>query len=119
MSLEGIIMILLLKALAGAFVVLVMSWLSGMHIYFLVGLIPAFPTFTIIGQSMAWASGGVDAVRSMCLFGIIAQIPYGIYLLSVYILSAKFSIAVTFSISILIWATLALAITEIWKLYIA
>jgi len=51
--------ILILKAAFGAGIVVLMSWLGSLNIYFLIGLIPLFPTFSIIGHSTAWSYGGV------------------------------------------------------------
>jgi len=91
------------------------SWLSTSNFYFLIGLVPLFPTFTIVGQFTTWSTGGVEALRNMTLFGIVALIPYILYLASVYFLANKLNIVTTLSIALTVWSVSALALVEFWK----
>lgn len=106
--------VLLLKAAMGAGVVLLISWLAGSGIYFLIGLAPLFPTFALIGHFSAWSAGGVDAIKSAALFGMASLIPYYLYLIAVYFLADKVGLITTLSAAIAIWAMAALILIKAW-----
>ena len=107
---------LLFKALIGAGAVVLMSWLSGLRLYYLVGLVPLFPTFALIGNSIAWADGGVPALQQAASFGLMSLFSYASYLIAVYYFSNYFNIYITLLIGVVAWAVVASISVYLWKI---
>ena len=70
---------LLLKCGLGAAVVLIISILSKSKAFYIAGLVPLFPTFALIAHVIVSQQQGVQALRTMALFGLWAIVPYAIY----------------------------------------
>ena len=86
---------LFLKCLLGAAAVLVIALLSRSKSFFIAGLVPLFPTFALIAHYIVGSERSAADMRMTALFGLWSLIPYAIYLLVVYWLSTRFSLAAT------------------------
>lgn len=106
-------MTLLLKALAGALIVALISIVSSTKNYFLAGLIPLFPTFSLITHLMVGQKGSME-LRNTVLFGMFSIIPFFAYLLSVYIFANKLPLYVNLILSTVIWFIFAWFIYLFW-----
>jgi len=82
-------MALFIKALLGAFIVILISYLSKTKYYFFSGLIPLFPTFALIAQIIVYNEGWVKELKNTILFWMLSLIPYLIYLLILYFVVDK------------------------------
>jgi len=106
-------MALIIKAVAGALIVITISLISSTKYYFIAGLVPLFPTFTIIAHIIVGQSGGAN-LRNTVLFGLLSLIPYFFYLLSVYLLSYKYSLYINLFLSTIVWFIFAILIYFVW-----
>lgn len=107
-------MLLAFKAFLGATVVVLMSFAAQSKNYVLVGLIPLFPTFAIIGHVIVHSEQGLEATRKTLLFGMFSILPYLAYLLAVYILIPRLSLLGSLSAGVFAWALSAGALIAVW-----
>ncbi|WP_336391135.1 GlpM family protein [Gallaecimonas xiamenensis] len=105
---------LFLKSLLGAAAVLLISLLSRSRFVYLAGLVPLFPTFALIAHYLVAKEQGPAALRQTALFGLYALLPYGAYLLAVYHLSARLSLAWTLGLATLVWLLSASVLLLAW-----
>lgn len=106
-------MALFIKAAAGALIVILISITSSTKNYFLAGLIPLFPTFSLIAHVIVGPKGTIE-LKSTALFGMLSMIPLFAYLLSVYILANKLPLYLNLIISTIIWLAFAFLIYLFW-----
>lgn len=106
-------MALFIKAIAGALIVVLISIVSSTKNYFLAGLIPLFPTFSLIAHVIVGQKGATE-LKNTVLFGMLSIIPYFAYLLSVYILADKLPLYLNLIISTVIWFIFAFLIYLFW-----
>ena len=88
-------MSLILKCLLGAAAVLVIALLSKTRSFYVAGLVPLFPTFALIAHYIVGSERGGPDLRTTALFGLWSLLPYAVYLLAVYWLSVRVSLAAT------------------------
>jgi membrane protein GlpM len=86
---------LILKCLLGAVAVLLIALLSKSKSFFVAGLVPLFPTFALIAHFIVGTERSVEDLRTTALFGLWSLVPYAVYLLAVYWLSVRFTLALT------------------------
>ena len=103
---------LLIKAIIGAVVVLVMSYLAKGKNYYLVGLVPLFPTFALVGHIIVGKERSTEALRETIIFGMWSLIPYLVYLVALYFLVGKVPLFVSLLISILAWSLAAIILIK-------
>ncbi|WP_413739212.1 GlpM family protein [Sodalis sp. RH21] len=106
---------LLLKALLGAAVVLLIGLLSKTRNYYLVGLLPLFPTFALIAHYIVGSERGVEALRTTILFGIWAAIPYLVYLVSLYFFIGPLRLSYALLSSVICWSVAAWLLVLFWR----
>lgn len=106
---------LILKGLVGFFITILIVLVSKTNNYFIAGLLPLFPAFSLIAQISVGQSGSSDMLKTTALFGILSLIPYFFYLLSVYILADKLSLLYNLLASTLIWTASALILVFLWN----
>jgi uncharacterized membrane protein (GlpM family) len=106
-------MALLIKAIAGALIVVLISIVSVTKNYFIAGLIPLFPTFSLIAHVIVGPKGSTE-LKNTVLFGMLSIIPYFAYLLSVYILAGKIPLYLNLILSVIIWFIFAFLIYLLW-----
>ncbi len=85
------------------------------NLYYLIGLLPLFPTFALVGDSFSWSTGGPQAVQEASLFGLLSLSAYAGYLLVMYFGIRRFSIRATFLMAVSTWAVIASVLVYLWK----
>ncbi len=106
---------LFLKSMVGAFAVVLIAVLSKSKSFYIAGLVPLFSTFAIIAHYIVGSERSVAELRTTALFGLWSLIPYAVYLVSVYIFSARFDIVKTLLFSALTWSVIAFVLLIIWS----
>jgi membrane protein GlpM len=106
---------LALKCLLGALAVLLIALLSKSKSFFIAGLVPLFPTFALIAHYIVGSERSAADLRTTALFGLWSMIPYAVYLLAVYWLSARFALATTLMLATLSWTVAAAALLFAWS----
>ncbi len=105
---------LFLKSLLGAAAVLIIALLSRSKSFYVAGLVPLFPTFALIAHAIVGAERGTADLRTTALFGLWSLIPYAVYLLAVYWLSARLALAPTLITATLAWVAAATLLLLAW-----
>jgi membrane protein GlpM len=105
---------LLMKCLAGALAVLLISLASQSRYFVLAGLVPLFPTFALIAHVMVGTAQPAHALQMTALFGLWAIVPYAAYLLTVYGLSVRLSLGATLISAALVWMIVAALTMMVW-----
>lgn len=109
---------LFIKCLIGAVTVLIIALLSRTKVFFIAGLVPLFPTFALIAHYIVGTERSMEQLRLTALFGLWSLIPYAAYLGAVYVLSLRYSLAVTLTGAIGVWIVFAAIILLVWtRLY--
>ena len=109
---------LFIKCLIGAVTVLIIALLSRTKVFFIAGLVPLFPTFALIAHYIVGTERSMEQLRLTALFGLWSLIPYAAYLGAVYVLSLRYSLAVTLIGAIGVWIVFAAIILLVWtRLY--
>ncbi|SNT19299.1 membrane protein GlpM [Noviherbaspirillum humi] len=94
---------------------LLIALLSSSRSYYLAGLVPLFPTFALIAHAIVGSERGPAELRATALFGLGALLPYAAYLLAVYALSTRLTLAATLAAASLAWAAAAAALLLFWQ----
>lgn len=105
---------LFLKSLLGASAVLVIALMSKTSNFFVAGLVPLFPTFALIAHYIVGSERSTADLRATALFGLWSLIPYAVYLLMVYVLSTRTSLATTLLLATAGWTLAALVLLLAW-----
>lgn len=111
---RGILISLLLKCLLGAVAVLIIALLSRSRSYYVAGLVPLFPTFALIAHYIVGTERSSVDLRTTALFGLWSLAPYAIYLLAVYWLCLRLSLAATLVLATLAWTAAAAILLLAW-----
>ena len=106
---------LILKCLLGAVAVLIIALLSKSKSFFVAGLVPLFPTFALIAHYMVGTERSAADLRMTALFGLWSLIPYATYLLAVYWLSVRFTLAATLLVATAAWTLCAVVLLVAWS----
>ena len=106
---------LFLKSLIGAIAVLVIALLSKSRSFFLAGLVPLFPTFALIAHYIVGTERSPADLQTTALFGLWSLLPYAVYLLAVYWLSVRLSLAGTLLTATLAWGVAAFILVTAWS----
>lgn len=104
---------LLLQSLAGALIVILISIASTSKNYFLAGLIPLFPAFSLIAYAVIGQKGTME-LKSTAIFGMLSLIPYLAFLLSIYFFANKLPLHLNLILSTTIWLIFAIFIYIFW-----
>jgi membrane protein GlpM len=106
---------LILKCLLGAVAVLLIALLSKSKSFFVAGLVPLFPTFALIAHFIVGTERSVQDLRTTALFGLWSLVPYAIYLLAVYWLSVRCTLALTLVSATVAWTAAAVVLLLAWS----
>ncbi|HET7775608.1 MAG TPA: GlpM family protein [Azospira sp.] len=106
---------LFLKSLLGALAVLLIALLSRSKSFVIAGLVPLFPTFALIAHAIVGSERGGADLRTTALFGLWSLLPYAVYLLTVFWLSLRCSLALTLTSATLAWAGAAGILLLAWS----
>lgn len=107
-------MIIFLKAILGAVVMVAISLISRTKNYYIAGLVPLFPTFTIIAHYTVGVERSNAELRNTVLFSIWSVIPYMIYLVSFYYLTDIMSMKAALLCSVTLWCISAAILLLFW-----
>lgn len=105
---------LFLKSLLGAAAVLIIALLSKTSNFFVAGLVPLFPTFALIAHYIVGSERSPADLRATALFGLWSLTPYALYLLIVYALSVRASLATTLLVATAGWTIAAAILLLVW-----
>lgn len=103
------------KCTLGAAAVLIISLLSRSRNFYIAGLVPLFPTFALIAHYIVGSTRSMEDLRATALFGLVSLIPYALYLLAVYLLCLRTSLAWTLSLATLVWLLAAGVQLIVWQ----
>ena len=106
---------LLIRALAGAAVVVLISLLSRTKNYYLAGLIPLFPTFALISHYIVGTERTVDELKVTILFGMASLLPYFVYLMALYLLVDRVRLELSLAGAIGFWVVAAAVLIVVWN----
>lgn len=106
---------LILKCALGAAAVLVIALLSKTRSFYIAGLVPLFPTFALIAHFIVGTERTPQDLRTTALFGLWSLLPYAAYLLVVYWLSVRGTLAFVLGAATLTWTAFAAALLFVWS----
>lgn len=108
-------MVLLFKCLLGALAVLLIALLSKSRNFYIAGLVPLFPTFSLIAHYIIGSERSEADLRATALFGLASLLPYAVYLGSVYWLAARVSLPATLALGTIAWCSSAALLLVFWQ----
>lgn len=103
--------------LIGAFITISISLASRSNFYLLAGLIPFFPTFSLIAYFMVFKSENADKLDSVIQFNIISMLPFLTFAISMSILHHHFGFYASVACSIAVWLVSAALTYIIYNAY--
>lgn len=106
---------LLIKALAGAVIVVIIQLLARTRNAYLAGLVPLFPTFALIAHYLVSTQRGTAALKQTIRFGMWSLVPYFVYLLVLYWMVDRFKLSVSLSVAVLCWLVFAALLVFLWN----
>lgn len=109
------IMGLLVKALIGAFVVVLIAVLSKSRHYYIAGLVPLFPTFALIAHYIVGSERSIEALRTTIIFSLWAVIPYMVYLISLYVMINYVKLFTALATAVICWVIAAWLLIQLWN----
>ena len=98
---------LLVKALAGATIVVIIQLLARTKSVYLAGLVPLFPTFALIAHYLVGMQRGAAALKQTIRFGMWSLIPYFVYLLVLYWMVDRFRLGISLFVAASCWLVVA------------
>lgn len=102
------------KASAGALVVVIISLLARSQHFFIAGLVPVFPTFTLIAHYTVSVARTPADVKATVLFTMWSVIPYMMYLITMYLLVERVKMSVALASAVLAWLSGAAVLVLVW-----
>jgi membrane protein GlpM len=106
---------LFLKSLIGAILVLCIALFSKSRNFFVAGLVPLFPSFTLIAHYMVGTERSASDLQATALFGVWAMAPYLVYLLAVYYLSTRLALVPVLLCATAGWTIGAVIVLAAWS----
>lgn len=106
---------LLEKAILGAVIVVIIQLASQTKHYYLAGLIPLSPTFSLIAHYIVGTEQTIEHLKKTITLGIFSLIPYLIYLLSLYYLVDKFKLFESLLGAYVAWTISAIILIVLWE----
>ncbi|MCP4543211.1 MAG: hypothetical protein GY832_39360 [Chloroflexi bacterium] len=106
---------LLIKTLIGALVVAIIHLVSQTKNIYLAGMVPLFPSFTLIAHYVVGSRGATSDLKEAILFGMFSLIPYFVYLLALYFLVDRFKLVSSLLGATFFWIVSATVLIIIWN----
>ena len=94
---------LLLKALAGAAIVVLIQVLARTRNAYVAGLVPLFPTFALIAHYLVGTQRGTTELKQTIRFGMWSLVPYFVYLLVLYLLVDRLTLSLSLVVAVACW----------------
>jgi membrane protein GlpM len=108
-------MSLLIKAIIGAAFVVAIDLLSRTRNFYIAGLLPLFPTFSLTAHYLVGSQRNPADLKTTVVFGFWAAIPYIAYLVSVFALAERMKLLWTLALSVVVWVIVALILVVMWE----
>ncbi|RTL73088.1 MAG: hypothetical protein EKK41_01330 [Hyphomicrobiales bacterium] len=105
----------ILLACGGAMIAASLGVLARLNLYYLMGLVPLFPTFALMAHVLAAASGNDTGLRMAAAFGLYALLPYACYLGSILWLSHAMPPLASIAVGLCAWFVTAFALIWAWN----
>jgi membrane protein GlpM len=105
----------MLKALVGAAAVILIQLFAQSKSYYLAGLVPLFPTFALISHYLVGTQRPVTELRETIVFGMLALIPYALYLASLYFLVGRYKLFTALAGATVVWIFTAGILITLWQ----
>jgi membrane protein GlpM len=105
---------LVVKALAGAVVVVIIQLLSRTKNAHIAGLVPLFPTFALIAHYVMGTQRTMSDLKETILFGMFSLIPYFVYLVTLYFLIDRFRLVASLLGATFCWIIAATILIISW-----
>ncbi len=105
---------LLLKALIGAVVVVVIQLVARSSRPYLAGLVPLFPTFTLISHYIVGSQCPVSDLKATIRFGMVSLLPYCAYMMVLYVLVDRVRLPLALAGATLAWLLGAALLVRFW-----
>jgi membrane protein GlpM len=99
----------------GAGVAMSLAYLARLNLYFMMGLVPLFPAFALMGHTILAYEGNVAGLRMAAAFGLYALIPYAVYLSSIVLLSHVMPALGAVAVGLLGWFVTATLLVMAWN----
>lgn len=94
--------------------VVVIGVLSQSRSFYVAGLVPLFPTFSLIAHWVVGTDRPVRDLRQTILFGILGMIPYLAYLVVMYFLVVRVRLLTAMAASTGVWLIVAIGLVMAW-----
>ncbi len=105
----------ILKAALGAVAVMIIQLFAQSKNYYLAGLVPLFPTFTLISHYLVGTQRCAAELKLTICFGILSLIPYLCYMITLYFLVDRFRLSAALVGATMVWIVSAAALIAIWS----
>ena len=106
---------LAIRALAGAAIVVVIHLFSRTSNYFLAGVVPLFPTFSLISHFIVGTERTTSELKETIGSGLLALIPYFVYLASLYFMVDRLRLGHALLVAAVCWLVTAVMVLGIWR----
>jgi len=106
---------LILKAIVGMLFVIVISVLSKTKLYYFAGILPLFPTFSLMSHYIIGTSNTTAQFKDVLLLSMWSVIPFFLYLLTVYYLYNKTSIYYSLAGGLVSWIIACAILILVWN----
>jgi len=106
---------LVIKAVIGALLVVLISVVAGTKNYYIAGLVPLFPTFTLVAHYVVGTQRTVPELKATIRFGLVACIPYFIYMGALYFLVDRVKLPLALLGATGAWIVAATVLLLLWK----
>lgn len=106
---------LAIKGLVGATIVVVIQLFARTENAYIAGLIPLFPTMSLIAMYLVGTQRGTVELRETIRFGMWSLIPYFCYLAALYLLVDRAKLIVSLAIAVLCWLIAAGILVLLWN----
>jgi len=104
-----------IKALIGAGAVILIQVFAQSKNYWLAGLVPLFPTFSLISHYLVGTQRSVPELRETIVFGIFALAPYLLYMVALYYLVGKWRLPASLAGATAVWILSAAILIAVWN----
>lgn len=99
----------------GTATIIAIILLGRTHLYYLTGLLPLFPTFSLIAHVNAAVEKSACEFKLVVLYGLFSLIPYAVYLGSVYLLVDILGPWKAMGVALAFWFIIAAVIFNFWS----
>jgi membrane protein GlpM len=106
---------LLVKACLGAVAVVIIELLARTKNYYLAGLVPLFPTFSLISHYIVGSRRTMQELKATVAFSMLSLVPYMVYLVAVYYLVDRLELELSLLVATLFWTAVAVILMLAWN----